>query len=298
MRTASFLKTATTINLRNTILALSLARVNTMTQPIPQDIVYIVIDFLQEDKRSLTDCSCVCRSWTYSARAHLFKSIRVETRRSEVVFTLINLRSFLRHTPIIPPFIRKLHVGSQHSSAKVNAPLLHSVTSLLLSLDTLVLRGVNLVDASDPSLVEHPFEQPVSPVPIMKLALIGVVSFHAVDPLRALVATLRLFSRIEELRCSSVFWPLALVSPSSRNDTSLSTMTVIDTLIVNHSPWLAIQLFNLLIRSNTAQHLSHLSWDAVDYLEWDSYHSLTQEAQSLRSLTYDLPHRSRVSLIS
>jgi len=268
-----------------------------MTPPIPQDIVDIVIDFLHDDKQSLMDCRRMCRSWTYSTHTHLFKSIRVERRRSEVAFTLVNLRTFLRRTPVIRPFVRKLHVGSlnQHSNIKINAPLLHSVTSLLVSLDTLVLQGMNLVGVDEPSLADYLYAQPVSPVPIKKLVLTSVASYIDADSPQALVALLSLFSRIDELRCRTVFWP---APPSPEDDASPSIATAIDSLIIQNCPWLASTLFNLLIRSDSAQHLSHLSWDPVDCLEWPSYHLLIQKAQSLKSLTYDLPTGSRISVIS
>ncbi|KAI0345555.1 hypothetical protein BDW22DRAFT_1426229 [Trametopsis cervina] len=48
-----------------------------------EDITRIILDNLYADKKSLASCSLVCTKWTFTARLHLFASIRLHSGRSK-----------------------------------------------------------------------------------------------------------------------------------------------------------------------------------------------------------------------
>lgn len=48
---------------------------------LPTEVTYAIVDFLWDEKPTLSACSLVCRSWHHNAQQHLFKSLRLSYKR-------------------------------------------------------------------------------------------------------------------------------------------------------------------------------------------------------------------------
>ncbi|KAI0644727.1 hypothetical protein C8Q79DRAFT_973402 [Trametes meyenii] len=53
------------------------------SDPVPIDIVYMVLEYISGDKISLISCSLVCHDWLPPSRRHLFRSMTIDSTAIE-----------------------------------------------------------------------------------------------------------------------------------------------------------------------------------------------------------------------
>lgn len=127
-------------------------------QPLPQEIVDMLIDFLFDDHKTLADCSTVSRQWVPSTRFHLFREFRIRSFGNSTIITPRKLKSIrqvvdlMTASPWIAPAVRNLHVFPEHDTLKTprcNLPTLLTVLDLLHNLTSLHLEGFSLLSHGD-----------------------------------------------------------------------------------------------------------------------------------------------------
>lgn len=130
---------------------------------IPPEIFDIIIDFLYDDKRTLSACSLVCSQWLPSTKYHLFSSLRISDDGDDTDYNhrtqwLRPFAAFLQNpATTIRPFVKVLQLSPRHGrtgcprrDCEVNE-LLHLV-NLIPNLRSLRLQCLALVDSLDGSI--------------------------------------------------------------------------------------------------------------------------------------------------
>lgn len=94
---------------------------------IPLEIIALVIEHTQPDRRVLASCSLVCTAWFPFARQHLFSNIALH---AENISSFINLVS--SSPSALPPFINCIDVRDNRENARwlANTQLISGLTCL------------------------------------------------------------------------------------------------------------------------------------------------------------------------
>lgn len=126
---------------------------------VPQELIDLVVDSIEDDRRSLINSSLVCRSWSHATRRHLFRRANFNTGFRNISSTLDRsasddhslhrfqlLNDILRDRPSIAYNIREVvisgaiaHESSLWSRAE---PLITSVLSRFRRVNSLTLHEV------------------------------------------------------------------------------------------------------------------------------------------------------------
>ncbi|CAA7269058.1 unnamed protein product [Cyclocybe aegerita] len=112
----------------------------------PQELADHVIQLLQHDLVSLKHCSLVCRSWLYSSRIHLFRTLSLTPKKLQHLLEVIDATLF----PAILPYVRRVHVSSDaHTPAPNVLALFAKSTPMLTHLHLHSLFFINFLDLLD-----------------------------------------------------------------------------------------------------------------------------------------------------
>lgn len=173
---------------------------------LPAELHDHIIDFLFDDKPTLSSCALVCRGWRVTSQYHLFHTIRVKHPKPLESFT-----DFLGSSPPhIVTAVRDLTLCGAGSGKDItyDAQMLvttHSVAAcvaLLPALSALTLEGVWWSDATRMKTTDVPRALPKHPAhALTKLHMCKVFTTPAV-----LFDTVCSFSAVGTLHVESVFW--------------------------------------------------------------------------------------------
>ena len=134
--------------------------VSGLSTAVPEDIVYIVLAHLQDDKPALSECSLVCRAWLHPSRRYLFHTIALnyvmngglamERRGGLPAFATFlrrcaDVRQFLRHLVVSAELWRIANVPDLGPFALEGDDFL-AVLEAVANLQHLTLDNVSLVD--------------------------------------------------------------------------------------------------------------------------------------------------------
>ncbi|GJE98084.1 F-box protein [Phanerochaete sordida] len=173
---------------------------------LPAELHDHIIDFLFDDKPTLSSCSHVCRSWRVTSQYHLFHTLRVKHPVPLETFT-----DFLGSAPPhIAAAVRDLALSGAGTGKDItyDAQMLvttHSVAACMAQLPglrALSLEGVWWSDATRLKANDTPRALPAHPArALAKLSMCKVFTTPAV-----LFDTVCSFSAIGTLHVESVFW--------------------------------------------------------------------------------------------
>ncbi|KAJ7178847.1 hypothetical protein C8R43DRAFT_472108 [Mycena crocata] len=109
--------------------------------PLPVEVVDLIIDQLCVDFLALKSCSFVCRAWTPSSRAHLFRylELRPAGRASPE-----NWHRFLSSSPHIISHIQELSIFCERSSWVSWDPVLPNLLAKFQNIHQIDLYGCDL----------------------------------------------------------------------------------------------------------------------------------------------------------
>lgn len=191
-----------------------------MTPALPPELYDRIIDFLYDNKSTLTSCSLVCHEWSSTSRYHLFQAITIK-----YPITLEQLTGFLDSvSPSVVDHVRELAVLGSNPCCSVmyDAQMHVTVRSIatcvakLRALQALRLQGVWWKNSRDGSHTVNEDEQS-DPLPrsctLKRLEICKVFSTpHAISD------TMRCFPGLKDLYTESVYW----ISPASTRLVQLS----------------------------------------------------------------------------
>lgn len=159
--------------------------------PIPNELLYHIVDNFHDDLVSLKACSLVSQAWHPAARTHILSSILIYTHRDDDTHDLAAFVHFLASHQSIRPLVKKLKMTSEH-------PYVYDVYSLLLQLPicrTLILYGCAIQRSA-------PADLPIVPFPHFDALRFRGCSFS--HSFRTAFQLIHLFGYIAELNIRSV----------------------------------------------------------------------------------------------
>lgn len=117
---------------------------DSMLHSFPHELSDRVIDFLHDDRLTLSACALTCRSWLPTARYHLWSHTCVLRWRLSSFLTLLDA------SPSLGPFITTLELrpSTVPVLAKLDGAIVSHVLSKLRALKALYLRNWDLDDAT------------------------------------------------------------------------------------------------------------------------------------------------------
>ncbi|TCD66435.1 hypothetical protein EIP91_001371 [Steccherinum ochraceum] len=156
--------------------------------PIPNELLYYIVDNFHDDLVSLKACSLVSQAWHPAARTHILSSILIYTHRDDDTHDLAAFVHFLASHQSIRPLVKKLKMTSEH-------PYVYDVYSLLLQLPicrTLILYGCAIQRSA-------PADLPIVPFPHFDALRFRGCSFSHSHSFRTAFQLIHLFGIVDPL---------------------------------------------------------------------------------------------------
>lgn len=113
-----------------------------ITKRFPPELHDVIIDFLGFDKRALSACALVRKTWLPRSRLHLFHDVRFHQRNFNRFFDLLGFRSFSKHAHSLIHTVKMEEQSGNHRRwMKHCLPLMKG-----FSVKNLTLKGLGFTD--------------------------------------------------------------------------------------------------------------------------------------------------------
>lgn len=110
------IRTTTTTSLELAAMSHPSKSLSRYSPGLPMELVYHVVEGLREDRRSLSACSLVCRSWKHLAQRWLFHHLKIRFREDSPstrgIFTGL-LDELLSRSPLLATCIQNVQIDDQ-----------------------------------------------------------------------------------------------------------------------------------------------------------------------------------------
>ncbi|KAH9891289.1 hypothetical protein C8Q73DRAFT_118670 [Cubamyces lactineus] len=250
----------------------------TTITPIPEDIVYSILDHLRDDIPALSACSVVCRAWLRPSRRHLFNmvvlfhgSISVQERGGIPALTdflraCTDARQFLQHLLLSSELWRVTDVPHTDDTLPLDGDELLAILDIGTNIQHLTLIDVVWMDNT----------HWVPPLPRRTLKRLDISEWITSD--RDALDVLKLISAFE--RVDVLALSLSVERSFTEDTTGLLEKhaetghfpSVRSFMYYTSSEWPATPLYRVVERScrrdrDALMHMSFRTWDYAD--SWD-----------------------------
>ncbi len=170
-----------------------------LTDLLPQELLDHIIDYLHNDKRSLSRTCLVAKTWLYPSSYHLFSTVVIHLKRHlyDTTNKILRFIDLLEYSTRVSPYVRDLRISCRDTSpTNVFFDLSHlsRILAPLTKLQYLSLTGFSLLLPTPSSISDFPRYQ--------NLATLSLEGLHYCR--QAFSSLLDLFTQIDELRCTQV----------------------------------------------------------------------------------------------
>lgn len=198
----------------------------------PTEVLDHIIDFLHEDKPTLTSCSLVCRNWASSARFHLFYSIRIAgagPTKLEAFSGLLASASYIGY------YVQELHIRAGDGPAKITTATLSIILKALVRIRVLDVRCT------------YCHFDGLFPPPLLTLRKL-VMQFVEVDtPPAKFISILGLCPNLKELDIRKSWWASQISFPE---EPKTSVMPYLESLTLGNCRFSSLTSYLQVLRSN------------------------------------------------
>ncbi|KAH9837144.1 uncharacterized protein C8Q71DRAFT_587587 [Rhodofomes roseus] len=125
---------------------------------VPPELCDYVIDYLHNDRKSLTACSLTCREWVPTSRHHLYCEVLLHKPQLFIAF-----KRLLQAHPVLGCYVRVLKISRLEKASSADLAQIEEVLPILLRyLPNLGSLGGSLLSTSASILRSVPEETPVT----------------------------------------------------------------------------------------------------------------------------------------
>ncbi|TFY57193.1 hypothetical protein EVJ58_g7175 [Rhodofomes roseus] len=125
---------------------------------VPPELCDYVIDYLHNDRKSLTACSLTCREWVPTSRHHLYCEVLLHKPQLFIAF-----KRLLQAHPVLGCYVRVLKISRLEKAGSADLAQIEEVLPILLRyLPNLGSLGGSLLSTSASILRSVPEETPVT----------------------------------------------------------------------------------------------------------------------------------------